>query len=292
MTTIYEDLQANKVNLALDGGWTASREFIADGVVGNPDAIGYEAIRNGSVPKPGTPHPTIPNVIVQSVDAESIGANQVRLTISYGPFSSGGGSTSPDEEAQTQISIGGSVQTVQTNEYFKRNARTGKETKELIELEYEYADGKGPGGENPIKTVATVDKQVPVIVARLSRTESEHPGQKARDFVGKLNKKTFIGGKPGTWLCTNIGGSSNNGGQSYQVDYEFMYAIPDAEESFSGWNKTVFFTDPKTGLIPEDIKDQKKAKLNVKVQESADFNKLKLGPFTQGNQARAGTKRI
>lgn len=269
-TRIIEDLLGGRTNLSLDAGFTATRIFFADQIVGNPDAIQFQAIQNGQIPNTGTPHPTIPLILVDSIDAQSVGAKQVKLTVNYKALKRG--NTQPDEEAQTQITVGGSIQTVRTNKHIVLQG--GREVEELIIVKYSYPIGLAPDGvDQPKEVVGTIDKQIPLIVATLSRRESTDPAQKAFDFVGKLNSRKFIGGKPKLWLCTKIGGPSNDSGATYQISYEFMRAE-------GGWNTDVAFTDAKTGLIPTDIEDQPEALINVRSQRTADFGDLKLGPFS------------
>lgn len=269
-TRIIEDLLGARTNLSLDSGFTATRIFFADAVEGNPDAIQFQAIQNGKIPNTGTPHPTIPLILVDSIEAQSVGAKQVKLTVNYKALRNG--NTLPDEESQTQITIGGSIQTVRTNKQIVREG--GREVEKLIIVKYSYPVGLAPDGvDTPKEVVGTIDKQIPLIVASFSRRESEDPAQKANDFVGKLNSRRFIGGSPKLWMCTKIGGPSNDSGETYQVTYEFMRAE-------GGWNTDVAFTDAKTGLIPTDIEDQPLALINVRSQRTADFGDLKLGPFS------------
>lgn len=269
MMRIIEDILGGTVTESLTDGFKATRIFIAVGVTGNKDAVQYNAIINGQIPRTGTPHPTIPKLIVDNIAATNMpnSQGQIKLTVNYTTIKFG--DTSPDEEGQTSITISGTIQTVQTNKHFVK----GKE--KLIILEYEYPKGKSPDGIDEVKKVIpTIDKQIPLIVATLSRRETKDPAQKARDFVGKVNSRKFIGSKKGLWMCTNIGGPSSDGGATYGVTYEFM-------RNRGGWETDVFFTDEKTGKIPIDVEDQPKAHVEAQTQEEADFTKLNLGPFSQ-----------
>ena len=274
MTRIFEDLvEGGAAQLSISGGWTANRVFYAAEVESTADATAYQAVLNGAIPAPGTPHPTIPQILVDNIAATVSGSRQVTMVVNYKGVN--GTNSNPDDEAQTQISINGSIQTVRTNERVIKKGN--KEEKELIKLKYVYPDDKHPKGlpnGTVNEVVGTVEKQVPVIVATLSRRETKDPAQKAFDNVGKLNSKIFIGGEPGLWMCTKIGGTSSDSGQTYAVTYEFMRAD-------EGWFATLFFADEKTGKIPADVEEQEDAQAKVISQFSADFNLLKLGPFSK-----------
>jgi hypothetical protein len=279
---VVEDLIKGSTSQSLSSGWTSTRVFFASDVTGNPDAIGYEAISNGAVPRVGEPHPTIPLLIVDTVGSKPEGARQVEITITYKPMSSGGG-TDPDEESQTQMSVGGSVQSVQTNKHIVKN-KGKKDSEEKIILEYIYPDNLSPEGKPKgfiYKSVGTISKQVPNIVVTFSRTESNNPLAKTIKYQSKLNAKPFLNEKEGYWMCTNLSGSSNDGGLTYQVNYEFT-------RSEGGWSTTVAFADERTGKIPEDVgeKGNEKALQTVVTQEKIDFNNLRLGPLTKPVNAR------
>jgi len=278
---VREDLVKGSTSLSLSEGWTSTRIFFVSGIVGNPDSIGYEAIRSGAIPRVGMPHPTIPLILVDSISSKPEGANMVELTISYKARSGGG--TEPDEEAQTQMTVGGSVQNVQTNKHIVKN-KGKKDSEEKIIVEYVYPDNLSPEGKPKgfvYKVVATINKQIPNLVVNFSRTESNNPLAKAVKHLGKLNSKPFLGDKAGFWMCTNLGGPSNDGGETYQVSYEFT-------RSEGGWNTDVAFADERTGKIPEDAgeKGNEKALINVITQEMIDFNNLRLGPLSKPVNAR------
>lgn len=268
ITNIFEDLVEGSVNDSLTSGVTARRVFLLENVQGNPNAIMFNAIQNGSVPKKGDPHPSIPIIRVDSVDSMPApgSSNNVRLIINYKALKIG--ESPPNEESETQITLGGTIQNAQTNKQVI--IRNGKEVEELIILKYTFPVGKSPDGVNNEKEVVPViEKQVPNVVASLSRQETTNPLNKAVQFLGRLNSRRFLGTAPFTWMCTQLGGPSNDSGETYQVAYEFQFA-PD------GWNTDVLFTEPDTGRIPSDVESQRDAVQNVRVQKSADFNKLKL----------------
>ena len=267
---VHEDIVKGQTSLSLSSGWTASRVFIVTDVDGTPDSVAYRAISSGQIPAPGTLHPSIPKIVVDNISGNPLGSRQVELTLTYKAINSS--NSSPDEESQTQINISGTIKTVKTNYHINE-----KGEEELMKLSYIYPTNKDPNGIDGAvnKVIPMIEKQIPMIVATLSRRESKDPAQKAFDFVGKLNSRTFIGGKRELWMCTKISGSSGDSGETFSVTYEFM-------RNEGGWNTDVLFTDERTGKPPVDIEKQKEtAIINVKTQRTADFNKLKLGPFSK-----------
>jgi hypothetical protein len=102
-----------------------------------------------------------------------------------------------------------------------------------------------------------------------SRREGFSPAFKSRNFVGRTNSGTWGGDPPGSWLCTRIEGVSDDGGQTFNVTYEFQYNI-------DTWLATVVFIDPDTGRPPENLIEGEGLK-QVQVYPRVDFNLLNLG---------------
>jgi hypothetical protein len=72
-----------------------------------------------------------------------------------------------------------------------------------------------------------------------------------------------------TWLCTGIGGRSQDNGLTYDVTYTFQYRA-------DTWDATIRFIDPGTGQAPADLVAGTGYK-DVEVYPLADFNLLGLG---------------
>lgn len=267
---VFEDMVAGQVGDSQGSGTSATRIFIVQGVEGNRHQIIFNSLNTGKVPKVGDPHPGIPNIFVESRNATPKDSDIVEVQINYKPRSIS--NSSPDEEAQTQISISGTVQTVKTNKHIKLQGN--KEVEELMILKYKYPTGKAPDGvDNTKEAVHTAEKQEANIVVKMSKQESFDPINLANKYVSKLNSKTFLGTKPFTWMCTNISGQSNDSGETYQNTYEFQFA-PD------GWEIDAAFADEQSGKIPVDIESQALALQNFRLQRSLNFKLLKLEGFS------------
>jgi hypothetical protein len=267
---VYEDMVAGSVDITRGQGVTATRVFKVENATGSPSQIIYHSVITGALPKIGDPHPGIPNIFLESLNGNPINSNIVQVTAKYSPPTF----RNPEEAAKVQISVSGTIQNVQTNKHIVRNGAIEEE--ELMTLEYTYPKGQAPDGvDKEKKSIPTVEKQVANIVIRMTRLEEENPINLANQYVSKLNLKKFLGTAQFTWMCTNISGQSNDGGESYQNTYEFQYA-PD------GWKIDAAFADEQTGKIPADIEEgvnKNKALKNFRLQRSIDFKALKLEGF-------------
>jgi len=117
---------------------------------------------------------------------------------------------------------------------------------------------------------------------RYQRHEENSPGQKARDYVGTLNADENIFGDPAarTWMCSEISGHSDNGGDSYIVNYAFLRS-PHSKWTGSTrviqpWDPTIVEIDPLTGNFVEDPTFANSGKKTVKVQGETTWSGLNL----------------
>lgn len=269
---VFEDLvRGGGATTALGGGFKVQRLFVVDNIEGNPHDIIPRSLSAQGIPKPGDIHPAVPRIRCNSVTANPIDANKCEVTASYETLSFG--STPVDEEAEIQISINGSVQSVTTNQFFEGTKKVG------MSLTYTYPpnkDRKGLPPNTPQKVVPEAIREQAIISISLSRLESEHPLNKAIRFVDRTNSKGFLGTGKKTWLCRAITGVSGDSGETYQVTYQFEFKS-------EGWDVFIFWADKNTGEIPAEVAEKPKAfpeaaKL-FQLQKTADFGKLKLEKF-------------
>lgn len=267
MTKVFEDLsRGGGATRTLSDGTKVSRLFLVSEITGNRPDIIPNALTAGNIPRVGDRHPSIPSIICDTVTANPTDADKAEVTANYSTLKHG--NTPVNEEAEVSITLSGSVQSVTTNEFFLSNNK-----KELMKLEYRYPQDKNPEGVNkPVEIVPTANREQAIITAVMSRLEDEHPLQKAVGFVEHTNKRTFLGTGPRTWLCTSIGGVSNDSGETYQVTYTFEYRS-------ETWDVVLAFADKETGAIPVDVDGQPSAKKPFKLQPTADFGRLRLEGF-------------
>jgi len=211
-------------------GFVFTRMYAVTGQTGDRDAKLYLALREDGIPQRGDPHPTIPGLFADHRTAEPRGASTVWVTIIYRALQAP--NLPPDDKAEPEITVGSTVQTIIT-----RKDNAGKDLKVNYDGLYRKDQQK--------KKIASVDLQFPVTIVSLKRREKEQPKFKSLRHVGTVNRTSIFGAPARTWLCAGITGISDDGGDSYEVLYEFHYnAIT--------WDVLISWFDDDTGLPPND----------------------------------------
>lgn len=204
---------------------------------------------NAATLAPGIPQPgsvdSILGVPVESVRAQFIGKNfetEAYVTVVYGLVQGGGGfDNDPDDlNALPQIEILSTLQPVTTQ--FDVNGAVlviDNYSKPI----FDPADPQGdPIGQEPQpsqsgEVESTVDMYT--IIAR--RRERISPGVvKAPTYTNTINADQIFGDPKHFWKCA-IGGSTDDGGASWNVVYEF-------QRNTDTWNIVIVWRDPETGL--------------------------------------------
>lgn len=243
------------------------------GLEGDADVRAFNALQESEVPQFGDPHPSIPVIRVGSRVVTAIDTNNVSIEINYRELTAA--ELLPDDLQPPILELLTSVQQVTTS-----RDKDGKEIKVSITFDDE---------RDTVEGGAEVNISVPQTVVRFTRREIFNPLSKAIANVGKINSGGFLGSKAKTWLCTNLSGTTNNGGQSYLVTYEFQLSLrKDSEGKLIGWDTTVAFIDEKTGKpvvqdkgaknpIHEEEITEGDGLATVEVYETINFNSLNLG---------------
>jgi len=264
MATITNDLVDGQITSGPDG-LTLTRVALVEGLTSNADERMLEAITVTGIPRRGDFHPSIAGLAVASVSAVPVGAGQARVTITYGVYNVT--LNPPDESAPPQVTVGSTVQGVETNLDVDGNA---------MKLDFFVADPDENGNVfyRQVEYTGTVSKQDPQTVARFSRREPFAPLTKSKTYVGKMNSNAFLGDPPRYWLCTRIEGTSNDGGLTYQVEYEF-------QRNASTWDVTIVGIDDQTDQPPDpaDVvpgQGETSWKETFQIYEEVDFSGLNL----------------
>lgn len=256
-TTVKDIIEGASVSRTPEG-INATRIFQVSELSGNPTAILFNALITSGIPQLGDPHPSVPNVNAVDFNVTPNGEKQAIVSVIYKPpiFEN---KVSSDAEV-TQIEVGSTVQSVETNFDVDGN-----------ELVVEHKELAGTVlAEDAIKPqLATVEKQIPMTLLRLSRRELGDPLFKSRTFVGTVNDKPFINDPAKFWLCTGIQGANIDGGKNYNVVYEFQ-RNPDT------WGTRIIVINSETGRPPTPLVEGEGFK-DVEVYETTDFNQLNLG---------------
>lgn len=259
MPSVIEDLiDGSTAGLGPDG-FIATRVFLVSEIEGAASARTGVALTAPGIPARGEEHPAIARIYVDTITAEFApgSASTARVTVSYRALKSDRKEPSSSEPAV--ISIGATVAQEQTT-----YDRLGI----LMTVEYDPQDGSPLPPPQP--GTVTVDRSH--MVFTYSRREKfEGLAEKVQKFVGKISIAGWLGStEDGAWKCTRIEGQSDDGGETYNVFYEFQHD-PNL------WKAHVVYIDPATGQPPEKSNNPSGNGIAVyEVYENADFNELSL----------------
>ena len=185
----------------------------------------YNAQLLNNVPLWGDLHPSIPNMRVISKRVTPLGADatNVRIQIFWGrpePF------TQPASTAAVDATVFSGVTIREFPTLFDKDG---------VQLKTERTNGT----ETEVQTqIARIN--FPVLVLGATRKEPTNPADKAATYVNTVNSIPIWGEAARRWLCTRLEGTSDDGGDSFDVTYEFQRSPllrygPNITESYSGW---------------------------------------------------------
>lgn len=278
------DLIGGTISDSLDAGVTATRIFLVTGLSGTAESKMKTALELSGIPKLKELHPAFKNegkVKVESKDARALSNNQVEVTVNYAKIV---------DEDSNKISLGSTVQLERTNFAFTfRGAKSFLGRDKQIILKHTFREDDKQTGESIIRDefqTAEVDIQEPNATAVFRSKKKFNVKQVLVlfDQVGTVNEGPFLedsveeGSDKLLWLCTGISAESNDGGEFFDMTFEF-------QQKKQGWDATVIFIDPTTD---RPVKDPDEGKLgeaslvkNVIMYRSTDFTKFGLKPPTQ-----------
>ena len=236
MATVIQDLVESS-SFEIAKAWKYTRVFHVSGLTGNASGRLHSAVLSSEIPVQGDPHPDIAGIYARTLTVTPESPTSARVTVTYEPYDPA--VQPPNDAAKPTIEVGATISAVETNmdingELIKLSYTQSKENPDTHQME-----------DTKVNCGGKVNVQRPQPVVRMSRRESASPYQKALEYVGKKNSGSFMGAGPGYWLCTKIVGRSNDGGKTYDVEYEFQY-------SADTWDPTVVAIDKDTGEPPVD----------------------------------------
>lgn len=309
MPKVTEDVISGAGLTEAGTGPTVARTFIVENVFGAPDAKVDIAINAGKIPKLGEVHPRKSNIFCVSRRVKFIDSETAQVTANYEvPDVLSGqpppGSTSrpaaPTANPLTATNNQGTITVA-------ASGTTSSVTEDIngtdmlvahdVETRKPVVDSFGRTRSVQTAVTRVEQKQTaqvtrPSVILRVQRIESGSPDQKARAFVGTVNSTPLDRDAAGTWLCTRIDGTSNDGGNEYNVTYEFQY-------NPRGWFFVAEWIDPDTGLPLDSSKwNTNEEKVAFEVYDSADFSALGITftkviggkPLVVGTAAKAQLK--
>lgn len=215
-----------------NNGVSATAKWLVEDIVAPADLVLPTALSATGVPGIGDTYPGIWNVVVSDVSAElAAGSNTTAVVTVKWTTLDFGDDPGPDPEdptPQPAIDVGSTVQSGTT----KFDALGGPLT---VSQEYDvYLDDVRDPGNTAVQRFTEwkeVEMQRPMHAVRFTQRRTVSPGidvdgqaGNATDYVGHVNSDSVFGDQPGMWLCTRLDGTSDDGGETYQVNYEFQRA--------------------------------------------------------------------
>jgi len=213
------------------------RVFIVSELTGSAPVRMANALSAADIPQIGDHHAEIPSIRVTRRTVRPMGASTMEVIVTYS-FALAE-QLPPDVTQPAQLQITTSVRSEErTEDIF------GEEI--IVEHIFEEEDADGNTVLTPKSAVVPVTVQIPQPTLRLTRREPESPFIKSLVFVGSVNNALWNSAEPRTMLCTHLDGITDDGGETYQVSYEFQY-------NAGTWDAIVYFTDPDTGRPVEGL---------------------------------------
>lgn len=248
-------------------GLHATRVAKVVGLQGEPSQRVLDALFAPGLPSYGEPHPSIPGMHVHNLQVAAIDPTGAEVTISYR-------STTQQDDVNTEV--GSTLQDVETSFDHEGNLITIQRLVEILDENGDVEDAKF------VFQTAKIRVQIPMAVLRISRREEQSPHLKALAHVGHVNATPIWGDrKSRTWLCTRIEGSSDDGGLSYDVIYEFQHAAPpprfieDDRLNLGTWDTLITFYDYDKNEHPDDL-EIGLGKKTVQTYQTSEFRELDL----------------
>lgn len=208
----------------------------------------------------GAQHPTYPAMFLSQIQPEGLANDTIKLTCSYNKSIW----KKPPQFEDDAIEVGASIASVETNK--------DKNNVEMF-LKYTYPVGyqRSPHddpltAEKIIEVGHLTNKPVADLTWSKNKIENSSPESKAENYVSKVNSSSWRGYPVKTWLCTRIYGRSTDGGETYNVTYDFQYR-PD------NWDHTAIFIKDDGKPPKETDGDSKKT---YSLLKEANFNNLNL----------------
>jgi hypothetical protein len=221
-------------------------------ISGGGSTLLANALAVAGMPAVGNRHPTLKNLFLTRRSPMDNGDGSVDVTLTYERTGEDEADDPSSESASIEISS--SVVEVETN----KNASGA-----LLVATYEDEQG------NETIWHPTVPKRVPLTTIVYSRKENGSPGNKSRQYSGKVNSGPWsLAYDPAkTWLCTGINGTRIKD-NLYNVTYTFEYKE-------NTWDHEVYYHD-ESGKVPDNVAANGNGYLNAEVYETIDFNGLNL----------------
>jgi len=233
-------------------GWEFERSCVVDGIVASGAGAVIAAVNQANL-HIGDQHPQIPTAKLEEITPEHVAPGVVTLRLTF------------REHYKTKlIEVGTTLQTQTVNKDKDGN---------LLSVRYQDPTNENADEDGFVTQNASTSFPQPHTTFSITRQEDGSPGDKSRQYVGKVNEAGWAidpDAADRTWMLTGIVGRSHDGGNTYEVTYTGEYK----DET---WDVTVTYVDPATGRLPGDVtEDDTDAIATYEIADTADFNELAL----------------
>ena len=236
---------------------SATEVYDVSGILTTGQQALNDALNDPGIPAKGDAHSVKTWLIVRQKQAKQLKPGVVRVVVSYNVPDSTSSVPNPPQTGTGTIELGATVQQVKTSYDVTGTQMT---------LSHTYNPGTSQA--QTVTVGAEADIFIPQHVLREVRLENASPHSIAKTYVGKINSLGIWGYFAKELLCTRITGTSNDGGTSYTVTYEFQY-------NADTWDALLVYKDKKTGVPPTGLVNGTGKKTFV-VYPSVDFSGLNL----------------
>ncbi len=234
MATLLKDyLHAKPRSERDEKGWLmVERGMRVTDVGGSGYSLHRNALKVWGMPGIGHLHPSINGMEVTGYRFDTIDDDVVDVYVIYKRRDE------EDNDDYGELEVGTSLHQVETN----RDASWA-----LMSATYTPTGGTA----KTYKPRFIIDGSTSSLTYR--RRESVDPSEKSQSFVGKANSGSWsiggmsVGGAARTWKCTYLGGTSRDGGKTWDVTYTFEYEA-------GTWDAESLYHDD-TGGVPGDVVD-------------------------------------
>lgn len=268
---VEEPFQDGSLELSLNG--PRGTQFIQlVGVKGSSEQEKlHNALTSADIPKLGSPHVRVVGAVVRRVRGVFMpdSPSQVMCEIEWGFLSEGNFNQDPsDRFAEPSIEISTTIQQAVTSKDVEGNfiILTGDQLGETDDSTSDVLAGP--------PQLAKVEYPLAMTTVIVRRREGFSPGPNSKLYVGKVNENpsatdlTF-GDEDHYWMCTRLGGFSEDAGTTWNVTYEFQ-RHPD------NWNVNLVYLHPATGLPISRPVPGKSVLENVRIIPAKNFYELDL----------------
>ncbi|HUX01041.1 MAG TPA: hypothetical protein VMY35_08675 [Phycisphaerae bacterium] len=259
MASISVDIVAGSRAVKNRKGWqSAERIATVTGVTGTGQAQLDNALNTLGVPALGAEHPSMSQLFLDEMEPSARGPGVVLIRMIYRRLED---ADEPVDEDTGSIEVG------TTAEQSERNTDHAGALMTVT-----YASARESEREQQVVTVGAYLPKTRMVVRR---RETGSPGDRSKLYVGKVNTgpwKLDPNCTARQWLCTEISGTSSDGGETYDVRYVFEYRGPTSETG--NWDIKGYWRG-SDGRVPSDLIADAGI-VTYQIYKSVDFDNLNL----------------